>query len=55
MCAELLPEVIELDRWGYPVVISPEIPRSLLEHARRAAHACPTLALLIEAKTGKHR
>jgi len=55
MCAELLPEVIELDRWGYPVVVSPAIPRSLLEYARRAARACPTLALLVEEKAGKHR
>ena len=37
MCAELLPEVIELDRWGYPILASPKVPRSLLNHARRAA------------------
>ena len=55
MCAELLPEVIELDRWGYPIMASPVVPQSLLNHARRAAQACPTLALLIEEKTGKHR
>jgi len=55
MCAELLPEVIELDRWGYPILTSETIPRSLLDHARRAARACPTLALLIEEKAGKHR
>jgi len=55
MCAELLPEVIELDRWGYPILTSATIPRSLLDHARRAARACPTLALLIEEKAGKHR
>ena len=56
MCAELLPEVVELDRWGYPLLVSPGIPRALLGHARRAAQACPTLALLIEEKkTGRHR
>jgi ferredoxin len=56
MCAELLPEAVELDRWGYPLLVSPSIPRSLLGHARRAAQACPTLALLVEEKkTGKHR
>jgi len=55
MCAELLPELVELDRWGYPVLTSPRVPRSLLAHARRAAQACPTLALLIEEKAGKHR
>jgi ferredoxin len=55
MCAELLPEVIELDRWGYPVLVSAAIPRSLLDHARRAAQACPRLALLVEEEAGKHR
>jgi ferredoxin len=55
MCAELLPEAIELDRWGYPLLTTPAIPPSLLEHARRAAQACPTLALIVEAKAGKHR
>ncbi len=55
MCAELLPELIDLDRWGYPILASATISGSLLDHARRAAQACPTLALLIEEKTGKHR
>jgi ferredoxin len=55
MCAELLPEVVTLDRWGYPILASATIPRPLLNHARRAAQACPTLALLIEEKTGRHR
>jgi ferredoxin len=48
MCAELLPESIRLDQWGYPILDDPEVPDGLLEHARRAADACPTLALLIE-------
>lgn len=44
LCAELLPEVIDLDRWGYPIVVG-EVPRESLEHARRAARACPRSAL----------
>ena len=48
LCAELLPELIALDEWGYPVVASAEIPPDLAAHARRAADACPTLALLLE-------
>ena len=48
MCAELLPERITLDEWGYPILDDGPIPRELVEHARRAAQACPTLALLIE-------
>jgi ferredoxin len=48
LCAELFPERIDLDEWGYPVIDTRPIPDHLLEHARRAADACPTLALLLE-------
>jgi len=48
MCAELLPERITLDEWGYPLLDDEPLPGSLLEHARRAAQACPTLALRLE-------
>jgi ferredoxin len=47
LCAELLPEVVRLDDWGYPI-IDGEITAELLEHARRAADACPTLALVLD-------
>jgi len=49
-CAELFPEWIELDDWGYPIVDRGAIPDELLAHARRAADACPKLALLIAAE-----
>jgi ferredoxin len=55
MCAELLPELIQLDPWGYPILKAKTVPRPLVEHARRAARACPTLALLLEETAGKHR
>lgn len=45
MCAELLPELIELDDWGYPIVDGSAVPDELLDHARRAVAACPVLAL----------
>ncbi len=47
ICAELLPERITLDDWGYPIVDPRPVPHHLVEHARRAADACPTLALVI--------
>ena len=46
LCHELLPELIELDEWGYPVV-STEIAPPLLADARAAVRACPQLALRI--------
>jgi ferredoxin len=45
MCAELLPELIELDDWGYPIVAAGGVPDTLLDHARRAVAVCPVLAL----------
>jgi ferredoxin len=45
LCAELFPEWIELDDWGYPIVNPGPVPRSLDEHARRAIKQCPKLAL----------
>ncbi len=48
MCAELLPERIVLDEWGYPILEDEQLPADLVEHARRAAQACPTFALLLE-------
>jgi ferredoxin len=48
LCAELLPERIELDEWGYPIVDATAVPRSLEPVARRAVAACPVLALRLE-------
>jgi ferredoxin len=45
VCAELLPELISVDEWGYPIVDSRPVPPALDRDARRAVAACPTLAL----------
>lgn len=45
LCAEIFPERVGLDDWGYPVVDPESIPAALGGHARRAVSACPTLAL----------
>lgn len=45
VCAELFPEGITLDDWGFPMVHRGSIPPELLAHARRAVFACPALAL----------
>ncbi|MGH2879320.1 MAG: ferredoxin [Solirubrobacteraceae bacterium] len=48
MCAELLPERITLDEWGYPIVDERPLSGEMVAHAQRAAQACPTFALLVE-------
>ena len=48
-CAELFPEWIRLDDWGYPMVDGEPVPDEMLVHARRAVAACPTLALQLRA------
>jgi ferredoxin len=55
MCAELFPERITLDDWGYPIIDERPIGRDLEAHARRAVDACPTLALLLEREREKAR
>lgn len=48
VCAEMLPELIRLDRWGYPVLASATVPPDLEPLARRTVTSCPRLALLLE-------
>ena len=45
ICAVHLPERITLDEWGYPLIEPGPVPERLLSRARRAADACPVLAL----------
>lgn len=45
LCAEVLPELIGLDDWGYPILRDAAVPAQLVSHARRAVVDCPVLAL----------
>jgi ferredoxin len=55
LCAELLPELIRLDDWGYPIIADGPIPEHLMRHAERAVEDCPTLALAIRRMEHKVR
>jgi ferredoxin len=48
LCAELFPEMISLDEWGYPILDSRPVPADLAGHARSAVSACPVLALRLD-------
>ena len=54
-CAELLPELISLDDWGYPIIDDREVPDGLVPHAKRAVAACPTLALKLQASSAMRK
>jgi ferredoxin len=45
VCAELLPELITTDEWGYPIIDPGPVPPALDRDARRTVAACPALAL----------
>ena len=55
ICAQLLPELIGLDEWGYPMLAEFEVPQHLKPLARRAIRLCPTLALRLEAASAERR
>jgi ferredoxin len=53
LCAELLPEWIELDDWGYPIVRERPDAKITEQITRRTIAACPTLALRLEQRASQ--
>jgi ferredoxin len=50
-CAELAPELVHLDEWGYPIISPEPVPLADIgayESARYAERGCPRKALHIE-------
>ena len=47
LCAEILPELVRLDDWGYPIIAPGPIPPQLMPLAQRAMESCPVLAIAI--------
>jgi len=52
VCAELFPEHIGVDPWGYPLISPGEVPDHLLDHAQTAVTGCPRLALTLVRRDG---
>ena len=48
LCAELLPDQIRLDDWGFPVITDADIPAGLRGEAAAVVRLCPRLALRLE-------
>ena len=49
-CAELLPEAISLDEWGYPMIDGRPLPAEFMALANRAARDCPKRAITVREK-----
>ena len=48
LCAELLPELIALDDWGFPMVADRGVAPHLTADARATVKACPLPALRLD-------
>jgi ferredoxin len=48
LCAEILPELITLDDWGFPIIRAGDVPDRWHEAARETIRICPKLALRLE-------
>lgn len=47
-CAEILPEMITLDVWGFPIIRDCDVPDRLIGEAREAVRVWPKLALRLK-------
>jgi ferredoxin len=51
LCAHLAPEIVSLDRWGFPIVSDAPLNGTARAAARRAVAGCPRSALFLTAAT----
>ena len=55
LCAEMLPELVRHDDWGYPIIAPGPVPKHLLAYAQKAVAGCPVLALALARDTKTSR
>ena len=48
LCGDLLPDLIDLDEWRYPILRPGPVDPALGNEARRAVDCCPMKALVLE-------
>ncbi len=53
LCAEMLPELVTVDDFGYPIISPEPVPRHLGRLVRRTVGACPALALSLDGTPGR--
>ena len=50
LCAEMLPDRIGIDDWGFPIIRRSSVGAGEIENARRTVAVCPALALRLQAR-----
>ena len=50
LCAHLASGIVELDRWGFPIVVGRGLAPREISGARQAVRACPRRALWLESR-----
>ena len=48
LCGDLLPDIIELDDWRYPILPPGPLDPAVFDAAQRAVDCCPVRALKLE-------
>jgi ferredoxin len=55
LCGDLMPDVIALDDWRYPILHDGPIARDRMHDAQRAVDCCPVKALILEPVAHRRR
>ena len=53
LCSKVAPRLIDIDRWGYPVVLRGDLSPREIKAATRAVRSCPRKALLLAARESR--
>jgi ferredoxin len=55
LCGDLLPDLIGLDDWRYPILTDEPIDKARMHDAQRAVDCCPMKALKLEPLSARRR
>ena len=55
LCGDLLPDLIDLDDWRYPILDPVSVARGRVHDAQRAVDCCPVKALRLEPVSARTR
>ena len=54
LCAEVAPELIVMDDWGFPIIRPGGVPAWLEDDALEAVRLCPKLALRLDPRPARY-